>query len=186
MKTIFQPFEINVTENHRRLAKIHEEQQDEIRSRERGFDRPLKNSIHGHVSEILLSELLPHCNLSNSEDYDMTAKVGDKRVTLDVKTVVMNHFPRADWLAQVTSKTRAKKSDAIGFMSINEEMTKAWAAGWLWRNEFFSLASWKGKGMREVWPSGRVFTYSADCYAVSFGRLRPFSFMISDTIKSRL
>lgn len=149
------------------------------------FKADLGQVLAGHLGEVLLAERLSHCRLANSEHYDLVAFVGGKTVTLDVEVVMMNVPPEPNFLAQVTAKTRAKQSSAIGFVAISDNLSRAWAAGWLWRNEFFQIAGFKSAGSSETWPSGRTFTYSQDCYAVNFSRLRPFSFM-QGAARSRL
>lgn len=175
------PLRVEITAEHKtRTEKLLAERRARIGDR---FVADSDQVFAGHLCEVLLAERLPHCRLANSEHYDLVSFVNGRTFTLDVKAVLMNFAPQPNWIAQATAATRAKQSNALAFVSIKEDLSEAWVCGWLWRAEFFQIAGFRRAGVTEVWPSGRRFTYSADCYTVNFGRLRPFSFMQNQGVR---
>jgi hypothetical protein len=131
----------------------------------------LKNSItrgEGNLSGIL-GEYIVHQNLPNSlwkntYDYDLI----DDGKKIDVKTKRSKYKPLDFYDVAIAETSLHQKCDEYVFVTILNDMSKAWIVGRMDHEEYFERARYMKKG--QVDPSNN-FTVKANCYNLQIKEL---------------
>ncbi|MDB4817006.1 hypothetical protein OAH58_00310 [bacterium] len=131
----------------------------------------LKNSItqgegnlSGILGEYIAHQHLPNSIWKNTYDYDL---IEDNK-KIDVKTKRRSSHPRIFYDCSVAETSLHQDCDEYIFVSVLNDMSKAWLLGRMDRKEYFDKARYMKKG--DIDPSNN-FTVKANCYNLQIKEL---------------
>ena len=105
------------------------------------------------------------CKHENTYDYDVVMRSG---MRVDVKTKMVTSAPRPHYECSIAASNTKQDCDVYAFVRVDEDMTRGWYCGAMFKDLFFAEARPIKKGEMD---HSNGWVASADCFNVRIADL---------------
>jgi hypothetical protein len=128
------------------------------------------SNIFGAVGEIVVYDFLHSrghkIDVNSTYDYDLIVD----NLKVDIKTKKTTVRPRPNYFCSISAFNIHQKCDYYLFVRVTEDLSVAYLLGYVRKDKFYDLATFKEKGELDV----NGFVFKDDCYNLEVHRLQKF------------
>lgn len=123
-----------------------------------------EGTVYGFLGELVFLRLVGGSH-ENTYDYDVVMRSG---VRVDVKTKMVTSAPRPHYECSIAASNTKQDCDVYAFVRVDEDMTRGWYCGAMFKDLFFAEARPIKKGEMD---HSNGWVASADCFNVRIADL---------------